>query len=450
MLDALSGLPGPLSTFLYFLISLVPLVLVHEFGHFIVAKRNGVAVEEFGVGFPPRMVKLFSRGGTDYTLNWLPLGGFVRLVGEDDPDVPGAFAAAAKKVRVAVLLAGPFSNFLLAGVIFAVVAAAGMARQVVPGIQGVSVARVAAGQPAEAAGVKPWDIIVAIDGTSLAAMGAGVKQDQDAAGGTALMTALVDKTDAMSGKPMHLTVLRGAQQVPGDWANTDAATMPGDVAGLPGVLMVLGPSKSGLQKGDMILLNQAAPTGADAPAGTDALGAGGEPVVLRNVQVVELTVTPVKSASDGKGRMGVEISPPLLPTKVSWLEAPVYGARTTVSTIGAMVGGLAAMFSGRTKLDVAGPVRIAQISKDAGQRGLSVLLGFMALLSINLGVINLLPIPALDGGRILFILVEALRGRRIEPSREAVVHLIGFALVVGLMLFVTVFEVINPGGAVRP
>jgi regulator of sigma E protease len=256
------------------------------------------------------------------------------------------------------------------------------------------------------------------------------------------MQALVDKTDLAAGKPMKVTVLRGAERIPGNWASTDAGTTPVAIPGLVGARQVTADAAP-LRKGDVIAMPSAAGpiTPADDTPGADS------PVLLRGLTVVELNVMPVRTGADKKGRMGIEISPALVPARIGWLAAPAYGVRTTANTIVAMVHGLALMFTGRMAVNVAGPVRIAEISKDAGQRGASLLLTFMAILSINLGVINLLPIPALDGGRLFFIAVEALRGRRIEPNREAMVNMIGFALVLGLMLVVTVMEVLGLGGA---
>ena len=112
MSDWLSILPGPAQTILYFFLALFPLVLIHEFGHFAVAKLNKIRVDEFGIGFPPRLITLFKHGDTEYTINSLPLGGFVRMAGEDDPTIPGAFASRSKRARAAVLFAGPLANFI--------------------------------------------------------------------------------------------------------------------------------------------------------------------------------------------------------------------------------------------------------------------------------------------------------------------------------------------------
>jgi regulator of sigma E protease len=442
MVELLNGLPGPVTVAIYFLIALFPLVLIHELGHFVVAKWNKVRVDEFGIGFPPRVAKLHNDGETEYTLNILPLGGFVRLAGEDDPTVPGAFASRSKKARAAVLFAGPLANFLLAAVIFGFTAAAGLVPEPAPEILGVSVARVMEGLPAAQAGLQGGDIIVAVDGRPLAEL---APSGELQAGETRISRSFVDAVSGSAGTPMRLTLLRNLQRVrieqPLEGAQTEAVAM----AGLTGARRALAASSRGLQPGDLIV--QPPPAGAvDDPT----LIVPDEPTVLRGVQVVELAVTPVKPEGDDKARMGIEIGIPSVSARLRLAEAPLYGVQTMLRSIQQMVMGLVAIVIGQLPLDVGGPVRIAVISRDMGERGPSFLLTFIALLSINLGVINLLPIPALDGGRLLFIAVEAIRGQRVEPAREAVVHLIGFALVVGLMAVLTAYEIYRLIGTGQP
>jgi regulator of sigma E protease len=231
-MELFTSLPDPLVRALTLLAALFPLVLVHELGHFLLAKLNKIRVEEFGIGFPPRLVRLFRAGETDYTLNWLPIGGFVRLAGEDDPDLPGSFASKSKRARAAVLLAGPFANanFLLAALIFIVVAVP----EEVPAVRGVTVAGLATvagtGQsPAKDAGLRPYDIIVAVDGRPLGELAAAAAAE--GGGSQATLEALQRATDAHTGQAMRLTVLRGLSGSPVD--------VPGEVrrepAGVPGV-----------------------------------------------------------------------------------------------------------------------------------------------------------------------------------------------------------------------
>lgn len=435
MFEFLAGLPGPLATALYFVLSLFPLVLIHELGHFAVAKLNRVGVDEFGLGFPPRLARIASFGGTDYTVNVLPLGGFVRLAGEDDPTAPGAFAAMSKRVRAAVLIAGPLANFAFAAVVFAGIAYAGHLPQIVAGIDGVRVARVTAGSPAESAGLLPGDMIVATDGQPLVAADSITK-------GTArtdeALRALTERADAATGRALELTVVRGVlAQVETEAAPPAAARMLSDVPGVRGVrLTAPDPAYPGLVVGDIVL----ADPGGEAAA-TAAESSEDRPVALREASVIALSVVPVRSAPGQPGRMGVQITAPSIPMRYGPLAAVEHGLRMTATVLHAMVTGLAQMVVGQAAVELKGPVGISMMSREFGEQGPVALLEFMALLSLNLGLLNLLPIPALDGGRLLFIAFEALRGRRIEPAREALLHVVGFVLVISLMAVITLVEV---------
>ncbi len=419
---------------LYLFLALFPLVLVHELGHFIVAKRSGVHVEEFGFGFPPRLVRLFHAGGTDYTLNLLPLGGFVRLVGEDDPDVPGAFAAKGKATRAAVLVAGPAANFLLAAVLFTGVAMAGF-NEALPGLRGVLVAAVEDEMPARAAGMAPGDIIVAVNGEPLAGAVDAVDTEQ----GTPEMQRLTQITDQSTGTALAVTVLRGLERVEFEGNLANASTAPADEAWWPGGSRVLADTPAvGIQAGDIIV----------APRQDAAAAGSGEPVVVRYTEQIELSVTPSYDEKLEQGRMGIVISPASLAVKFGIVGSIGKGMQLTAMSITGIAGALTDILSKPDNL--AGPIGIGKISRNSAQGGVMSFLGFMALLSVNLGLINLLPIPALDGGRLLFVGLEAVRGRRIEPSREQLVHVIGFVVVIGLMLVLTAREVADLIGFGQP
>lgn len=430
MFQMIDGLPGPLPQICYFFLALFPLVMIHELGHFILAKINKVRVDEFGIGFPPRLMKLFTYGDTDYTINILPLGGFVRLAGEDDPSVPGAFASRPKLARAAVLFAGPLANFLLAAVLLSGLALAmGVPAEVPEDIPLVQVDSVSAGGAAEAAGILADDVVLAIDGQALTATGTQADTVADAAE-TEAIRALMNATNARGGKPMAVTVLRGAQFVAFQADPEQVLSEPA-----VGFEAVVGGSVAKVVQGDGTVH-------AGDLLWTFEGRSAADPLVLRGgPTLVELTMTPRPDVDTGRAIIGVIIRPPTMRDFLSWPAALAHGPVKTVQIMGAMVSGLAAMLSSPSTADIAGPVGISRLSQQFARQGWEDFLLFMSLLSINLGVINLLPIPALDGGRLIFIMVEALRGRRIEPSREAVVHLVGFALVIGLMLAITVFEV---------
>ncbi len=181
-----------LSQLLQFIIGIGIVIILHEMGHFLVARAFHVEVEEFGIGFPPRLVKLFNLGGTEFTLNWIPLGGFVRPKGENDPSVPGGLAASSPWVRLAVLFAGPITNLLL-GVVIAIILLHSIGE---PIMNRVRIQEVVPNSPAAISGLKPGDIITQVDNQPIQS---------------------VDKLQAAIqanlGKPTQITYQRGSQSV---------------------------------------------------------------------------------------------------------------------------------------------------------------------------------------------------------------------------------------------
>jgi regulator of sigma E protease len=346
-----------LITALSFFIVLSVLVLVHEFGHFIVARRRGILVEEFGLGYPPRLAILFRHGGVLYTLNAIPFGGFVRLRGEDGREGVGSFASQPKRTRAAVLLAGPGMNFALAVLLFT---ASFMLGQPMP-TPGAIITAVAPNSPAEAAGLRPGDVIIAIAGES-------VKVPSD----------LTRVVTTQAGQPVALTI-------------------------------------------------------------------------RRDDQVFTLYVTPRTNPPPGEGPMGISIEQASEIQRLPLGQAFVYGLGSTVSFILVTLSLPILLLRGLIPIEAArpiGPVGIAQLTGGAVEASVAFgmafpILQFVAILSAALAVTNLLPLPALDGGRLLFILVETIRGRRIDPEKEGIVHLIGMALLLTLMVLITYQDLVQ-------
>jgi regulator of sigma E protease len=350
-----------LLTIISFIVVMGVIVFVHELGHFLVAKRNKIVVEEFGFGYPPRVIKLFERDGTIYSINAIPFGGFCRMRGEDDPSQQGSFASASKLARAATLIAGPAMNFLLAFILFAALAVT----QGVPDTSrpGAVVKAIVPGSPAETAGLQLGDRIVAVNG-------------QPVAGATALQ----DLTKASLGKLTAYTLVRVDP-------NTSAE------------------------------------------------------------QTVELTLTPRANPPEGQGALGIAIGQAI--RRATVLEAGATGAQTVGQIIYmtfAIPANLIREGKPLSQAGFMGPVGIAvttgEVVREArDSQAPGMIFYFMALLSTALGLTNLLPLPALDGGRLLFIGVEAIRGKRIEPAQEGMVHLIGFGLLLLLVGLLTVKEI---------
>jgi regulator of sigma E protease len=344
-----------------FILVLTPIILIHELGHFVAARLSGIRVDEFGLGFPPRAVKLFKRGDTLYSLNWIPVGGFVRPAGEDDPSVPGGLAAASKKARLFTLSAGSGANFLFAIFLLWIAFMLGPPRY------RPTVDEIVEDSPAMVAGLMTGDIILEVN---------NVPADS---------TEVVrDAVYESVGKPISLLVLRGEEELN----------------------LSVTPRKPG-----EYIEGQEGPTGiriSDSATGEKNPG------------------TPI-----GSLRMaGQTVSDVVLGT----LRAPLM------------------LIRGQISASEARPISVVGISQLAGraaeetatQRDWFPLLWFAAVISVALGFTNLLPIPALDGGRITFVLLEAVRGRRIEPEREGMVHLVGMLVLLGLMVLIIIQDIVNP------
>lgn len=324
--------------FIVTFLGLSALIIVHELGHFAAAKFFGMRVDEFGVGFPPRLLS-FRRGETCYSVNLLPLGGFVRLHGELDDAGDRSFVRCGFFPRAVVLLAGVFMNFVFGWLIFSAVFRIGSP-------EAVYVMDVMPGSPAAAAGIVRGDMIAGFDDP-------------------AVFSAFVAAQDEVGMVPF--SVIRSGKAI--------------------SVLPTLRP---------------------DPPPGEGSLG-----LVL---------------SGSGSAPLG-------------FFDALMRGFLAAISLSWAVVSGLGSLFM--EPESVVGPVGIFSIAIGAGQLGLVPVLELLGVISLNLAVLNLLPIPALDGGRLLFMVFEAIRRRKFAPHAELRAHAAGFAFLMALVIFVTFKDIIR-------
>ena len=430
-------------TIVSFIIVLGVLVFFHELGHYWMARRSGIVVEEFGMGYPPRLAKLFTYDGTDFTLNALPLGGFARMKGEDAGDMsPGSFNAASIGGRAATLIAGPFMNALLAVILFAASFAAGF-----PAPAGhPQLTAVAPGSAWAELGLQQGDILLTYNG---APVQVSVQPDS--------RVPVREVTSAANGAEGNLVVSRNGKMT--DVPVADAAELQSalDAGGFVTVLMtqVTGIAQdspaqaAGIQPGDVVLDVDDTIVTYDNPLDQEIQQRLGQPTtltLLRNNDWVDVTLTPRAAPPPGQGALGVQIAAVTEMATMGILPALWEGVRSTVD-YALLVLQLPIMLLMGTlspaDAQVTGPVGIAQMVGGAVSATIDTgrwfpILRLSAVLSAALAVTNLLPLPALDGGRLLFILIEAIRGRRVSPEREGMIHMVGFMVLLGLMLLITV------------
>jgi regulator of sigma E protease len=422
------------------------LIIVHEMGHFFSAIWLGIKVEEFGLGFPPRVFAI-RRKGIDYSLNWLPIGGFVKITGENgDSEDPKSFGKAPAWKRIIVLAAGSFMNLVLALIIFAGLAISGTQELDTTRAPMTGIAQITAHQPAAVAGMQPGDRIVRI---------AGQPVNDD--------TAVRNLSSQNSGKPTTFTVLRNGKEV-------DLTITPNSSSPYLGVVLTpwLQPptiaaaypggseEKAGLQNGDIITQVNGQPV--DNTAQVTYLV---NKAINEKQDTVSLTLQPSEphdSGDTGTVNVDPKVIGLYLPYRTVYyapFEALGRAADNTWSVIASIPAGIAQTFAGNSDgPGVTSIVGISQLTGEVAQRaGFNGLLNLMALLSISLFMINLLPLPALDGGRLLFIFIELVRGgRRIAPEKEGMVHFAGMMVLLALMAIITFFDVsrLFQGGRLIP
>lgn len=345
-------------TLILFIVTFTVIVAVHESGHFLTARLLGMRVLEFAFGFPPRVASV-KRGGIEYSLNAIPVGGFVRILGQDDFAIkqqgegdPDSFTAKPWWAQAIVLVAGVVMNFILALV---VLTAAFVLGSSAPTGQ-VRVIDVKADSPAYTAGIRPDDIIQSVDGHP-------VKSSQD----------LVAYTREHRGTQISITLLRNGRPMP-------------PVTAVPR---------------------------AQPPQGEGPLG-----IVLEDVTAPTTGGLPQAAANAWSLTSDVVTQIAALP--------------------GQLISGQSA--SGGGAPQIGGPIEIYRVTAQVSQFGAAALLRLVGVLSINLAVLNIIPFPALDGGRLLFVLIGGIFRRRLSPQVEAGIHAVGMVLLLALLVAVSISD----------
>lgn len=415
-----------------FLAVLLIVVVIHELGHFLVARFFKVKVAEFGVGYPPRIFSI-RRGQSVYSLNLLPLGGFVRFGDSSDPELPDSLAEHSPWVRLAVIAAGPIMNIILPIFLLAIVF---MIPTKIP-VTDVVVTKTAIGSPAQEAGLIPGDIIREVAGKRINNSGDLLTTVQLKLGnlsewrverdGEIKATALISRVNPPPGE--------GAAGIGFIDARLRIAKVePGSVS-----------ENIGLRVGDLILLvdekqvsSKVDMVNALKAAAQDNSGKSFSLSVLRKGKIVDHQVD---RPFDKKLDLHLDINPELNRAEPIWNAVPL-----AINQIGQILvmgkNELRRIVSGSASAGLAGPIGIAQITGEVARLGTTPLIFWTALISLNLAIINLLPIPALDGGRIVFVLLELIRGgRRIPSSLEKLIHATGFAVVIGLVIVVSIKDI---------
>lgn len=478
---------NPLVVIIAFIVVLTPLILIHELGHFLAAKAVGITILEFGLGFPPKVRKLFTWRETEFTLNWIPLGGFVRPLGEDvirplsEEDVeqdrqelqkrqenqtahnPSLAQAGtrAKSVneasplaRIVFMAAGAVANFLLAFVLFVIVALLGIQDVVGSSVQIVNI------DPTSIlaqAGVQNNDIITEINGEKFATSDEFFSKFYSTVPASSQLNILRgDSNQQVNITVPATTGLTPSESVPHTQIRDISPNSPA--------------TEAGIQANDFVIaFNEVAITSVEdfRTKIRENLGKQVTITLERDGAQFDVQLTPRVNPPQGQGAVGVVVGEilaysglglefvnlPQIDYVPQSLESSIrYGYENVVAVISSVVELPSRLMAGSISAEEARPVSVLGISQigavfieqSISQQRITPILLFIATISVGLGFFNLLPIPALDGGRILFVIIEIVRGKPISPEREGLVHLIGLALLLSLSVLVLLNDVINP------
>ena len=351
-----------------FILVLGVIILAHEWGHFIAAKKSGLIVEEFGFGFPPKIFSV-KKGGTVYSLNLLPLGGFVKILGEDGSQNENVdrFSSKSVGIRSLVTVSGVFMNFLLA-------------------------------------------VILLIIGFSV-----GLPQIIDATNESAAKNVEIQIIAVNSGSPAESAGIKMGDTI--KYLKIDSVSIPiGEISTLQSAI--------GNNKGKELVIN-----------------------IERGSKRLDLAATPRIDPPEGEGPLGIALAKTGI-ISYSWHESIWLGVKSSFSITWEITKGFANLLEnltlrGKIPQELSGPVGIAILTNQAANLGFVYLLQLVAIVSLNLTVLNLLPFPALDGGRLLFLGIEKIKGGKINPKVENAFHSIGLILIFVLFILLTYRDILR-------
>jgi regulator of sigma E protease len=422
-----------LTTLIAFLFVLGVLIFVHELGHFLAARRHGVRVLTFSLGFGPKILK-FKRGDTEYCVSAIPLGGYVKMAGENPEDPrsgqPDEFLSKTKWQRFQILFAGPAMNIILAVIVTAFVLGYQGVRVPVYFDEPALVGAVASGSPAEKAGLVRGDRIISVAGDTIATW-----KDLEIAIGIRRPNRDIPVTVLRNGQPRTMSVTPVAE---GKYELTEIGVLPDANPIILRVLPGERAEQAGLQANDVILAVDGERMATRVQLIEVISQSANKPLqitVRRGEGEQTISATPDQRGT--RGWLGVELHEPYKSFTPGPFEAVKLSVEHNIESSGIIFRTLAGLFTGETSVrQLQGPVGIAQLSGESAQEGFITLLSLMAMLSINLGILNLMPVPVLDGGHILIMALEGIARRDFSMQVKEKKLLAGF--VVLMMLMVTV------------
>lgn len=424
-----------MTTLISFVIVLGILIFIHELGHFAVAKMCGVGVEKFSLGFGPKLVGI-KRGETEYRISILPLGGYVKMVGEapgeevSEEDRKRSFTHKTVSKRAAIVAAGPLMNLVLAAILMPLIFMIGIQ---VPAYldKPAEIGYVAPDEAAAKAGLQKGDVIKAVNGKE-------TKNWEEVLGALALNPDKALQVEYSENSTVKTTTIT---------PQTSEQTGAGVGGMFPPMEPVIGdvtggyPAKeAGIKAGDVIVSvdGKEITHWAELESIIHKSGTKKAFVVKRDGKTLTFEITPKHNKDANVYLVGISRKEEQVLKQFGFVESIKKGAETSIDMTGKLFVVIKGLVMGQYSLKtLGGPIMIAQVAGKAAESGIADLLSLMAFLSLQLGIINLFPIPVLDGGHILFFGIEGIKGKPLSEKFMAVAQQIGIALLIALMLLVT-------------